>query len=75
MIVKQLYTKCLSQGAYYVESNGEAAVIDPLREVSEYINLAKLKTMISKIHQQTMTIVFYRYLLAYKLSWELHCFC
>ena len=42
MIVKQLYTKCLSQGAYYVESNGEAAVIDPLREVSEYINLAKL---------------------------------
>jgi len=42
MIVKQLYTKCLSQGAYYIESNGEAAVIDPLREVSEYINLAKL---------------------------------
>jgi len=42
MLVKQLYTKCLSQGAYYIESNGEAAVIDPLREVSEYINLAKL---------------------------------
>ena len=42
MLVKQLYTKCLSQGAYYIESNGEAAVIDPLREVSEYINLSKL---------------------------------
>jgi len=42
MIVKQLYTKCLSQGAYYVESNGEAAVICLLRKVTEYINLAKL---------------------------------
>jgi len=41
MVVKQLYTKCLSQGAYYIESAGEAAVIDPLREVSEYINIAK----------------------------------
>ena len=42
MLVKQLYTKCLSQGAYYIESNGEAAVIDPLREVSDYINLSNL---------------------------------
>jgi len=42
MLVRQLYTKCLSQGAYYIESNGEAAVIDPLREVSEYINLSNL---------------------------------
>jgi len=42
MLVKQLYTKCLSQGAYYIESSGEAAVIDPLREVSEYINLSNL---------------------------------
>ena len=41
MVVKQLYTKCLSQGAYYIESAGEAAVIDPLREVSEYINIAE----------------------------------
>jgi len=41
MIVKQIYTGCLFQGAYYIESNGEAAVIDPLREVSEYLNLAK----------------------------------
>jgi len=41
MVVKQLYTKCLSQGAYYIESAGEVAVIDPLREVSEYINIAK----------------------------------
>ncbi|MDC1456978.1 MBL fold metallo-hydrolase [Flavobacteriaceae bacterium] len=41
MIVKQIYTGCLFQGAYYLESNGEAAVIDPLREVSEYLNLAE----------------------------------
>tara|TARA_B100000768_G_scaffold22246_1_gene19797 strand:+ start:8659 stop:10044 length:1386 start_codon:yes stop_codon:yes gene_type:complete len=41
MIVKQIYTGCLFQGAYYIESKGEAAVIDPLREVSEYLNLAE----------------------------------
>ena len=41
MIVKQLYTGCLFQGAYYIESNGEVAVIDPLREVTEYLSLAK----------------------------------
>lgn len=40
MIIEQLYTKCLSQGAYYIESNGEAAVIDPLRDVDAYIKLA-----------------------------------
>lgn len=40
MKVKQLYTGCLSQGAYYIESNGEAAIIDPLREVQPYIDLA-----------------------------------
>jgi hydroxyacylglutathione hydrolase len=41
MKVEQLYTKCLAQGAYFIESNGEAAVIDPLREVDEYIEMAK----------------------------------
>lgn len=40
MKVEQLYTKCLAQGAYFIESNGEAAVIDPLREVDEYIEMA-----------------------------------
>ena len=40
MRVEQLYTGCLAQGAYYIESNGEAAVIDPLRDVSQYIDLA-----------------------------------
>jgi len=41
LIVKQIYTGCLFQGAYYIESNGEAAVIDPLREVTQYIELAE----------------------------------
>ena len=41
MFVQQLYTNCLSEAAYYIESNGEAAVIDPLRDVEEYIYLAK----------------------------------
>lgn len=40
MYVEQLYTNCLAQAAYYVESNGEAAIIDPLREVQPYIDLA-----------------------------------
>jgi glyoxylase-like metal-dependent hydrolase (beta-lactamase superfamily II)/rhodanese-related sulfurtransferase len=40
MIVEQIYTGCLSQGAYYIESNGEVAIIDPLREVNEYVEKA-----------------------------------
>lgn len=43
MNIKQLYTKCLAQGAYFIESNGEAVVIDPLREVQQYIDLANEK--------------------------------
>lgn len=41
MIVEQLYTKCLAQGAYFVASNGESAIIDPLREVQPYLDLAQ----------------------------------
>ena len=41
MKVEQIYTGCLAQGAYYLESNGEAAVIDPLREPEAYIALAE----------------------------------
>ena len=40
MIIEQIYTDCLAQGAYYVESNGEVAIIDPLREVQSYIDKA-----------------------------------
>ncbi len=41
MKVEQIYTGCLAQGAYYIESNGEAAIIDPLREVEPYIQKAE----------------------------------
>ena len=41
MKVEQIYTKCLSQGSYYIESNNEVAIIDPLREVDVYISKAK----------------------------------
>ncbi len=41
MKIEQIYTGCLAQGAYYIESNGEVAIIDPLREVKPYIEKAK----------------------------------
>lgn len=41
MFIKQLYTKCLAQAAYYVESAGESIIIDPLREPEPYLELAK----------------------------------
>jgi glyoxylase-like metal-dependent hydrolase (beta-lactamase superfamily II)/rhodanese-related sulfurtransferase len=48
MNVEQIYTGCLSQGAYYIESDGEVAIIDPLREIQPYMkraasNNAKIK--------------------------------
>jgi glyoxylase-like metal-dependent hydrolase (beta-lactamase superfamily II)/rhodanese-related sulfurtransferase len=41
MKIEQIYTGCLAQGAYYITSNGEAAIIDPLREIQPYIDRAK----------------------------------
>ena len=41
MKVEQIYTGCLAHAAYYIESNGEAAVFDPLREVQPYLDRAK----------------------------------
>ena len=41
MKIEQIYTGCLAQGAYYIESEGEAAIIDPLREVGPYLRRAK----------------------------------
>jgi glyoxylase-like metal-dependent hydrolase (beta-lactamase superfamily II)/rhodanese-related sulfurtransferase len=40
MKIEQIYTGCLAQGTYYIESNGEVAIIDPLREVQPYIDIA-----------------------------------
>ncbi len=47
MKIEQLYTGCLAQGAYYIESEGEVAIIDPLREIQQYID--KAETNNSKI--------------------------
>ena len=47
MNIEQIYTGCLAQGAYYIESKGEVAIIDPLREVQPYID--KANTAASKI--------------------------
>lgn len=41
MYIEQLYTNCLAEAAYYIESEGEAAIIDPIRETGPYIELAK----------------------------------
>src|SRR5215217_2642271 len=38
MQIEQIYTGCLAQGAYYITSKGEAAIIDPLREVQPYLD-------------------------------------
>ncbi len=52
MYVQQLYTPCLSEAAYYIESNGEAAIIDPLRDIQVYLDLAKeRKTTIKYIFE------------------------
>ncbi|MBK7557970.1 MAG: MBL fold metallo-hydrolase [Chitinophagaceae bacterium] len=40
MFIKQFYTGCLSEAAYYIESEGEVAIIDPLRDTGEYVKLA-----------------------------------
>ena len=41
MKIEQIYTGCLAQGAHYIESEGEVAIIDPLREVTPYMKRAK----------------------------------
>ena len=41
MYVQQIYTSCLAEASYYIESNGEAAIVDPIRETEPYIRLAE----------------------------------
>ena len=43
MFIEQIYTACLSQASYYIESDGEAAVIDPIREPDQYLELAEAR--------------------------------
>lgn len=53
MYIEQLYTNCLSEAAYYIESNGEAAIIDPLRDIEEYLSLAKKRNAVIKFIFET----------------------
>jgi hydroxyacylglutathione hydrolase len=53
MFIKQLYTGCLSEAAYYIESEGEAAIIDPLRDIDSYVQLAKERTAAVKFIFET----------------------
>ena len=46
MYIEQLYTGCLAEAAYYIESDGEAAVVDPIRETEQYIELAKKRSAV-----------------------------
>ena len=48
MIIEQIYTGCLAQGSYYIESQGEVAIIDPLREVQSYIDRADKNNAVIK---------------------------
>ena len=48
MYIQQIYTGCLSEAAYFIESNGVAAVVDPLRDIDAYIQLAKEKNAVIK---------------------------
>ncbi|CAN5432070.1 MBL fold metallo-hydrolase [soil metagenome] len=48
MYIEQLYTNCLAEAAYYIESEGEAAIIDPLRETEPYISLANERGAVIK---------------------------
>ena len=41
MYIEQLYTSCLAEAAYYIESDGEAVIIDPLRETEPYVELSQ----------------------------------
>ena len=52
MTIEQIYTGCLAQGAYYIESQGEVAIIDPLREVQPYLDrVAKDKAKVKYIFE------------------------
>ena len=53
MDVQQLYTSCLSEAAYFIASEGEAAVIDPLRDVDSYLKMAAEKGVTIKFIFET----------------------
>ena len=66
MQIEQIYTGCLAQGAYYITSNGEAAIIDPLRETTPYITRlsndnVKLKYIFERSVQKDCILIHQQY--------------
>ena len=55
MYIEQLYTNCLAEAAYYIESDGIAAIIDPLRETEPYIEKAKSRNATIKYIFETFS--------------------
>ena len=53
MKIKQIYTACLSQASYYIESNGESLIIDPIKDINEYDKLIKKDSSILKYVLET----------------------
>jgi hydroxyacylglutathione hydrolase len=53
MFIKQLYTGCLSEAAYYIESEGQAAIVDPLRDIEAYLDLANERKATIKYNFET----------------------
>ncbi|MFO0333259.1 MAG: MBL fold metallo-hydrolase, partial [Bacteroidota bacterium] len=53
MYIEQLYTNCLAEESYYIESGGEAAIIDPIRETEPYTSLAKKRNATIKFIFET----------------------
>ncbi len=48
MYIQQLYTSCLSEAAYYIEDNGECAIIDPMRDIDSYLKLSEERQSVIK---------------------------
>jgi len=67
MKVEQIYTGCLAHGAYYIESAREAAIIDPLREVKPYIDMANEHGAILSIF---LKLIFMPTLYQVILTWQ-----
>ena len=60
MYIEQIYTECLSEASYYIESENEAIIIDPMRDIKKYVDLAKKRETKIKYIMEThfMLILF-----------------
>ena len=57
MYIQQIYTGCLAQAAYYIESEGEAAIIDPLRDIQAYLILPQQEMLKSNIFLKPISML------------------